>query len=109
MGPLYPRLLGERFGMRSGVEAVVAAAGEGPQRELPTAAETLAREVTLTGTYDSAAEQIAAWSADGADSLALVLPPGRPEDELAEIVRVAASAQRAGRPSSGRPSEPRAA
>ena len=41
-------------------------------------------------TYDEAAEAIAAWSAAGADSVHLVLPPGRPEEELTEIVRVAA-------------------
>ena len=41
-------------------------------------------------TYDRAGETIAAWFAAGADSVNLVLPPGRPEEELAEIVKVAA-------------------
>jgi alkanesulfonate monooxygenase SsuD/methylene tetrahydromethanopterin reductase-like flavin-dependent oxidoreductase (luciferase family) len=92
MGPLYPRMLGERFGMSAGVEAVVEAARSDRSRPvLPAAAEELAGEVTLMGTYGCAREAIAAWFDAGADSVHLVLPPGRPEDELEEIVRVAAS------------------
>ena len=91
MGPLYPRMLAERFGMAAGVDAIVAAAGADREPELPAAAEELAREVTLMATYDDAGEAIGAWSAAGADNVHLVLPPGRPEEELAEIVRVAAA------------------
>jgi len=54
-------------------------------------AEDLAREVTLMGGYDHAEDAISSWFAAGADSVHLVLPPGRPEDELAEIVDVAAA------------------
>lgn len=93
MGPLYPRMLGGRFGMAAGLDAVVEAAAEsnrGP--ELPAVAEDLASEVTLFATYDRAGDAIAAWPAAGADSVHLVLPPGRPEEELAEIVDVAAGA-----------------
>jgi alkanesulfonate monooxygenase SsuD/methylene tetrahydromethanopterin reductase-like flavin-dependent oxidoreductase (luciferase family) len=86
MGPIYPRLL-ERF---SGPETVAALRAE--LQDLPGAAEHLAREVTLFGTYDEGPEQIAAWLAAGADSVQLVLPPGRPEAELAAIVEVAAAA-----------------
>jgi alkanesulfonate monooxygenase SsuD/methylene tetrahydromethanopterin reductase-like flavin-dependent oxidoreductase (luciferase family) len=89
MGPLYPRMLGERFGMAAGVNAVIEAAEGNREPDLPAVAEDLAREVTLLGTYDRAGEAIAAWLAAGADSVHLVLPPGRPEDELAEIVEVA--------------------
>jgi alkanesulfonate monooxygenase SsuD/methylene tetrahydromethanopterin reductase-like flavin-dependent oxidoreductase (luciferase family) len=87
MGPLYPRMLGERFGMATGVEAVVGATNGG----LPAAAEELAREVTLMGSYDDAAEAIASWVTAGADDVNLVLPPGRPEEELAEMIAVAAA------------------
>jgi alkanesulfonate monooxygenase SsuD/methylene tetrahydromethanopterin reductase-like flavin-dependent oxidoreductase (luciferase family) len=90
MGPLYPRMLGERFGMRAGVEAIVAAAETDPEPDLPAAAEELAREVTLFGTYDEAAETIAAWEAAGVDDLDLVLPPGRPVEQLDELLDVAA-------------------
>lgn len=90
MGPLYPRMLGERFGMAGAVEAVVEAAADKREPELPAVAEDLAHEVTLLSTYDRAAETIAIWFAAGADSVQLVLPPGRPEEELTEIVEVAA-------------------
>ena len=88
MGPIYPRLLA-RFSSADAVDALRTAPDE-----LPAGAEALAREVTLFGTYDQAAEQIAAWRAAGADSVQLVLPPGRPEDELAEIVAAAAAPER---------------
>ena len=82
MGPLYPRMLGERFGMGEAVAAMASAA----DGELPREAETLAREVTLFGTYDEAPDLLAAWSAARADTLNLVLAPGRPEDELHAVV-----------------------
>jgi alkanesulfonate monooxygenase SsuD/methylene tetrahydromethanopterin reductase-like flavin-dependent oxidoreductase (luciferase family) len=88
MGPLYPRMLSERFGMGVGVQAVVDAAQE-RSPELPAAAEELAQEVTLLGTYEEAEQVISAWLAAGADRVNLVLPPGQPEDELAAIVDVA--------------------
>jgi alkanesulfonate monooxygenase SsuD/methylene tetrahydromethanopterin reductase-like flavin-dependent oxidoreductase (luciferase family) len=98
MGPLYPRMLGERFEMAAGVNAVIEAANGNARPDLPAVAEDLAREVTLMGTYDQAKESIAAWFAAGADSLQLVLPPDRPEDELAEIVKIAAGAASADAP-----------
>jgi alkanesulfonate monooxygenase SsuD/methylene tetrahydromethanopterin reductase-like flavin-dependent oxidoreductase (luciferase family) len=91
MGPLYPRMLGERFGMAAGVDAVVSAGNGKPASDLPPAAEDLAREVTLMGQYDDAEELVAGWRSAGADNVNLVLPPGRPEEELAEIVAVAAA------------------
>jgi alkanesulfonate monooxygenase SsuD/methylene tetrahydromethanopterin reductase-like flavin-dependent oxidoreductase (luciferase family) len=39
---------------------------------------------------DQAQPAVAAWFAAGADRVQLVLPPGRPEDELAEIVAATA-------------------
>jgi len=91
MGPLYPRMLGERFGMTAAVDAVVAAADGKTQPDLPAGAEDLAREVTLFGTYDDAGAVIAEWFAAGAGSLNLVLPPGHPQEELAEFLDVASS------------------
>jgi alkanesulfonate monooxygenase SsuD/methylene tetrahydromethanopterin reductase-like flavin-dependent oxidoreductase (luciferase family) len=90
MGPLYPAMLSRRFGMSDAVNGLVEAARDNRIPELPAKAEGLAHEVTLLGTYDRAAEAIAAWFDAGADSVHLVLPPGRPADELAEIVAVAA-------------------
>jgi alkanesulfonate monooxygenase SsuD/methylene tetrahydromethanopterin reductase-like flavin-dependent oxidoreductase (luciferase family) len=76
-------------GMAAAVDALIETAHD-RRPELPAVAEDLAREVTLLGTYDRAGEAIAAWFDAGADSVHLVLPPGRPEDELTEIVNVAA-------------------
>jgi alkanesulfonate monooxygenase SsuD/methylene tetrahydromethanopterin reductase-like flavin-dependent oxidoreductase (luciferase family) len=88
MGPLYPRMLGERFGMEVGVRAVIDAAQQ-RSPELPAAAEELAHEATLLGTYDEAEHVVGRWLAAGAERVHLVLPPGRPEEELAAIVDVA--------------------
>jgi alkanesulfonate monooxygenase SsuD/methylene tetrahydromethanopterin reductase-like flavin-dependent oxidoreductase (luciferase family) len=86
MGPLYPRMLAERFGMAAGVRAVIDAAREDRDAELPAAAEDLAREVTLMGRHDEAAAMIDAWFVAGAESVQLVLPPGHREEELAEVI-----------------------
>jgi alkanesulfonate monooxygenase SsuD/methylene tetrahydromethanopterin reductase-like flavin-dependent oxidoreductase (luciferase family) len=67
-----------------------AAAGNAPP-DLPATAEDLARDVTLFGTYDRAGDTIAAWFAAGADDVNLVLPPGRPEEELIEFLDVASA------------------
>jgi alkanesulfonate monooxygenase SsuD/methylene tetrahydromethanopterin reductase-like flavin-dependent oxidoreductase (luciferase family) len=96
MGPLYPRMLGERFGMSAAVSAVLEAADGRASPELPAAAEELARDVTLFGTYDEAGDAIAAWFAAGADNLNLVLPPGHPEEELMDFLDLARSRTSAG-------------
>lgn len=91
MGPLYPKMLGERFGMAEGVAALAEAAQASREPELPAVAEDLARDTTLLGTYAQAGDVIGSWFAAGADSVSLVLPPGRDEAELAAIVDVAAA------------------
>lgn len=88
MGPIYPRLLA-----RFSSPETVAALRSAPE-EVPVDAEALAREVTLFGTFDEVPELVAAWRAAGADSVQLVLPPGRPEAELAEVVAAAAAPER---------------
>jgi alkanesulfonate monooxygenase SsuD/methylene tetrahydromethanopterin reductase-like flavin-dependent oxidoreductase (luciferase family) len=91
MGPLYPRMLGERFGQVAAVTAMVDASDGGPPSELPAVAEELAHDVTLFGTYEDAGAVIAEWFAMGADSLNLVLPPGHPQEQLAEFLDVGSS------------------
>src|SRR5829696_8721904 len=91
MGPLYPRMLGERFGMSAAVRAMQEATGGSAPLDLPASAEELARDVTLFGTFGEAGETIAAWFAGGADDVNLVLPPGRPEEELMEFLDVASA------------------
>jgi alkanesulfonate monooxygenase SsuD/methylene tetrahydromethanopterin reductase-like flavin-dependent oxidoreductase (luciferase family) len=90
MGPLYPQMLSERFGVGAQLNAVVEASDGGRRPSLPTTAADLAAEVTLMGTYDEVGDKIAAWSQAGADAVNLTLPPGRPEPELLEIVDAAA-------------------
>jgi alkanesulfonate monooxygenase SsuD/methylene tetrahydromethanopterin reductase-like flavin-dependent oxidoreductase (luciferase family) len=89
MGPVYPRMLRERFGMAAALDAVTEAANGSSDPELPSAAEGLARDVTLMETYDRIGEAVSSWFSAGADAVILVLPPGRPEDELAEMVEAA--------------------
>ena len=97
MGPLYPRMLGERFGMSAAVNAMLDATEGNGSPELPAAAEELAQDVTLFGSYDRAGDTIAGWFAAGADDLNLVLPPGHPEEELMEFLDVASQASSAAR------------
>lgn len=94
MGPLYPRMLAERFGMGAQVQAMVAAVASDPDPGLPHAAESLAREVTLFGTYDEAGGVLADWFAAGADTLNLCLPFGCREGEMIEMMEVLALASK---------------
>jgi hypothetical protein len=88
--------------MTGGVNALMDAANGSPSPKLPAAAEELAHEVTLMDTYDNAEQAISAWFAAGANTVHLVLPPNRPDDELAQIL--AAVAGFASRAASTRPS-----
>jgi alkanesulfonate monooxygenase SsuD/methylene tetrahydromethanopterin reductase-like flavin-dependent oxidoreductase (luciferase family) len=92
MGPLYPRMLGERFGFANEVEALLAANANGGPPQLPTATERLAREVTVMGTYDEAPGAVRLWLEAGADTVDLVLPLGVPEEQLREMLEAAGPA-----------------
>ncbi len=92
MGPLYPRVLRDHFGYAREADALLDANdGDGPPR-LPAAAEPLARDVTLMGTYAEAPDRVRAWLEAGADSVDLVLPLGLPEAQLREMLEAAAPA-----------------
>jgi alkanesulfonate monooxygenase SsuD/methylene tetrahydromethanopterin reductase-like flavin-dependent oxidoreductase (luciferase family) len=91
MGPLYPRMLADRFGQAAAVDAIMRAAGDG-RPDLPAVAEGLAGDVTLMATHDGARAAIEAWFAGGADTVHLVLPPGIGEHELDELLDVVADA-----------------
>jgi alkanesulfonate monooxygenase SsuD/methylene tetrahydromethanopterin reductase-like flavin-dependent oxidoreductase (luciferase family) len=90
MGPLYPRMLRDHFGFADGADALLAANGDGGPPQLPPAAEELAREVTVMGTYDGAPDAVRAWLEGGADSIDVVLPLGLPEEQLGEMLQAAA-------------------
>ena len=90
MGPLYPRMLRDSFGFAREVDALLEANGDGGPATLPAAAERLARDVTVMGTYDEAPEAIRLWLESGADTIDLELPLGLPEELLHEMLAAAA-------------------
>jgi alkanesulfonate monooxygenase SsuD/methylene tetrahydromethanopterin reductase-like flavin-dependent oxidoreductase (luciferase family) len=90
MGPIYPRMLGDQFGFAREVDALLAANRNGGPPRLPAAAERLAHEVTVMATYEQAPEAVAAWIAEGADAIDLVLPFGPREEELHDMLEAAA-------------------
>ena len=90
MGPIYPRTLRERFGFGADIDALLEANSGGGAPQLPAAAERLAREVTVMGTYAEAPETVRLWLEAGADRVDLVLPLGLPEEQLEEMLEAAA-------------------
>jgi alkanesulfonate monooxygenase SsuD/methylene tetrahydromethanopterin reductase-like flavin-dependent oxidoreductase (luciferase family) len=92
MGPLYPRMLRDQFGFASEVDALLDANRNGGLPRLPAAAERLARDVTVMGTYEEAPDAVRLWLEAGADTISLVLPIGLPEEHLQEMLEAAASA-----------------
>jgi hypothetical protein len=92
MGPLYPRMLRDHFGFAREIDALLDAnGGSGPPR-LPAAAERLARDITVMGTYEEAPDIVRLWLEAGADTIDLVLPLGLPEAQLHEMLEAAAPA-----------------
>ncbi len=77
--------------MATAVKAVIDAGRDTQTPELPAVAEDLAHEVTLFGTYDQAEAAVNQWFAVGVDAVNLVLPPGRPADELADVLGATAA------------------
>jgi alkanesulfonate monooxygenase SsuD/methylene tetrahydromethanopterin reductase-like flavin-dependent oxidoreductase (luciferase family) len=94
MGPLYPRMLRDRFGFVREVDALLDANANGGPPRLPTAAERLARDVTVMGTYEEAPDAVRHWLEAGADAIDLVLPLGLPEERLHEMLEAGAPAAR---------------
>jgi len=90
MGPLYPRMLRDQFGFAHEVDALLDANRNGGPPRLPAAAERLARDVTVMGTYDEAPHAVRRWLEAGADTTELVLPLGLPEEQLHEMLAAAA-------------------
>ena len=90
MGPLYPRMLRDNFGYAREVDALLEANGSGDRPRLPAAAERLARDVTVLGTYDEAPDAIRQWLEAGADTVDLVLPLGLGEEQLTDMLAAAA-------------------
>ncbi|MDT7574404.1 MAG: hypothetical protein QOH17_737 [Pseudonocardiales bacterium] len=82
MGPLYAATLRDQ-GFGAAVDAVVAANGRGVPPTVPPAAQVLVDELLITG--DGGLEP---WYTAGADMPIVVLPPGRPLEELERTLRM---------------------
>jgi alkanesulfonate monooxygenase SsuD/methylene tetrahydromethanopterin reductase-like flavin-dependent oxidoreductase (luciferase family) len=90
MGPMYPRMLRDQFGFASEVDALLEANADGGLPRLPAAAERLAEDVTVMGTYQEAPDAVRRWLAEGADAVDLVMPLGLPEEQGREMLEVVA-------------------
>jgi hypothetical protein len=81
MGPLYRQTL-LRLGHAHAVEEVLAANPTRRTFDVPESARTLLDELTLWGGTEQAREALDRWYAAGAQMPTVVLPPGRPIEEL---------------------------
>ena len=88
MGPVYPRML-RTHGYDRELEALLDANRDSPGVRLPAAAERLARDVLLFGTYDEAPALCNAWL-EHADVLTVVAPFGVPAEHIAESIEAIA-------------------
>lgn len=81
MGPLYRRTL-RRLGHGRAVAEVLAADPTPRSFDVPESAGDLLDELTLWGDAGRAVSALDRWYAAGADMPTVVLPPGRPVEEL---------------------------
>jgi alkanesulfonate monooxygenase SsuD/methylene tetrahydromethanopterin reductase-like flavin-dependent oxidoreductase (luciferase family) len=84
MGPLYPRVL-RGHGYHHELDAILDANPDPHHARLPAAAERLAQDVLLYGTYDEAPQLCQAWL-EHADALSLVAPFGVPGEQIADTI-----------------------
>jgi len=84
MGPVYPRMLrGHGYGPE--LDALLEANSDPREARLPGAAERLARDVLLYGTYDQAPQLAQAWL-EHADALTVVAAFGGPATQIADTI-----------------------
>lgn len=84
MGPVYPRML-RAHGYHHELDALIDANPDPQDARLPAAAERLARDVLLYGTYDEAPQLCRAWL-EHADALTVVAPFGVPAEQIADTI-----------------------
>ena len=85
MGPLYRQTL-IRLGHGRAVEEVRAANPTGSTFDVPESARALLDELTLWGDAEHASQGLGRWYAGGAQMPTIVLPPGRPVEELDQML-----------------------
>jgi alkanesulfonate monooxygenase SsuD/methylene tetrahydromethanopterin reductase-like flavin-dependent oxidoreductase (luciferase family) len=88
MGPMYPRML-RAHGYDRELDALLDANHDSRGACLPAAAERLARDVLLYGTYDEAPTLCKRWL-DHTDALTVVAPFGVPAEHIAESIEAIA-------------------
>lgn len=99
MGPIYPRMLRERFGYAAEVDALLAANSDrDAPPTLPSASRRLAEEVLILAAHDDIADAAGLWREAGADRVDMILPFGASEEELRTAVLAAAPASTASAP-----------
>jgi alkanesulfonate monooxygenase SsuD/methylene tetrahydromethanopterin reductase-like flavin-dependent oxidoreductase (luciferase family) len=86
MSPLYARNL-RRLGFGSAVDEVLAANPARGTANVPESAQVLLDELTIWGDPDRARASLDQWYAAGADMPVIVLPPGRPPDDLEHALK----------------------
>ena len=87
MGPVSGML--RTHGYQGELDALLAENPGSADATVPAAAERLARDVLLHGTYDEATDLISAWSGD-ADELSLVAAFGVPAEKIMDVIEVIA-------------------
>lgn len=107
MGPLYAGTL-RRLGFGTAVDAVLAAGPEHRGAGVPAAAEVLVDELLVHGDAGAGRSAVAAWCDAGAQLPVLVLPPGRPLDELVSALEALSPRARAAARPSPAPGSPSA-
>lgn len=90
MGPLYRQTL-VRLGHGDAVEAVLAANPTPRTFDVPESAQVLLDELTLWGATEQARQTLERWYAAGAQMPTVVLPPGRPVEELDHMLEALSS------------------
>lgn len=85
MGPLYRQTL-IRLGHGHAVEEILGANPTGRTFDVPESARVLLDELTLWGDTHQAQEALERWYAEGAQMPTVVLPPGRPVEELEHML-----------------------
>jgi alkanesulfonate monooxygenase SsuD/methylene tetrahydromethanopterin reductase-like flavin-dependent oxidoreductase (luciferase family) len=90
MGPIYPRMLRDRFGYAAEVDALLAANADRDVPVLPAASRRLAEDVLILATYQDITAAARLWTDAGADRIGLILPFGAAEEGLHAAVLAAA-------------------
>jgi alkanesulfonate monooxygenase SsuD/methylene tetrahydromethanopterin reductase-like flavin-dependent oxidoreductase (luciferase family) len=91
MGPMYPRMLRDRFGFTAEVDALLAANQDQDEPVLPAAAHRLADDVLIMASAHDLPDAVAQWTLAGADRVDLALPFAVPQADVEAMVAAVAA------------------